>query len=295
MPYFSSMEYSPYGEQWIDEGADRSVIGYRFTSKELDTETGLYYFGARYMDPTTSKWMSADPAFITYLPERPKDIQTRTQNEKLPGAGGVFNPINLSLYNYANNNPLRYVDPAGTDVGDKSEYAGRDLNAPPATQGQAPQQPAQPQPQNAPQLLSQNSPALAGISNMAQSGCYFRSCEAVAERETGQALSAEQITAAVGALQASGAVTAEMKVQNPDAVINDAFARLGHSNITATVNWGGGTSAASYTIVRGVTPLHHEHYRLGDSSGDVTWDPYSPAVVPTTVGRVLPVYIHRRD
>ena len=62
---------------------------------------------------------------------------------------------------------------------------------------------------------------------MAASGCYFRSCQAVAERETGQALTAEQITAAVRALQASGAVLPNMKVENPDAVINDAFARLG--------------------------------------------------------------------
>jgi RHS repeat-associated protein len=34
----------------------------RFSRKELDRETGFYYFGARYLDPKTSVWISADPA-----------------------------------------------------------------------------------------------------------------------------------------------------------------------------------------------------------------------------------------
>ena len=44
---FEHIEYTPYGETWIDEGTNKNIIGYRFTSKELDEETGLYYFGAR--------------------------------------------------------------------------------------------------------------------------------------------------------------------------------------------------------------------------------------------------------
>ena len=59
---FEHMEYTPYGETWIDEGTNKNIIGYRFTGKELDTETGLYYFGARYLDPQVSRWMSPDPA-----------------------------------------------------------------------------------------------------------------------------------------------------------------------------------------------------------------------------------------
>lgn len=107
------MEYSPYGEQWIDEGSDRSIIGYRFTSKELDSETGLYNFGKRYLDPVTSRWMSADQAVQSYLPEAPVNDQAKKRNLKLPDGGGVFNPFALSFYGYSNNNPLKYQDPDG--------------------------------------------------------------------------------------------------------------------------------------------------------------------------------------
>ena len=94
------MEYTPYGESWVDEGSNKNVIGYRFTSKELDTETGLYYFGARYLDPLTSRWVSTDPALEKFLPERPVDDEARERNGQLPGIGGVFNPV-------------KYVDPDG--------------------------------------------------------------------------------------------------------------------------------------------------------------------------------------
>ncbi len=115
MNEWEHMEYSPYGEQWIDEGSDRSIIGYRFTSKELDTETGLYYFGARYLDPTTSRWMSADPEFSKYLPEVPSSQEAKQRNASLAGEGGVFNQFNLAVYYYAANNPLRFVDPDGKE------------------------------------------------------------------------------------------------------------------------------------------------------------------------------------
>ncbi len=71
-----------------------SVIGsfanpykYKFNGKELDEETGLYYYGARYYDPRVSIWLSVDPLA-----------------EKFPG---------VSPYAFCNNNPLYFVDPTG--------------------------------------------------------------------------------------------------------------------------------------------------------------------------------------
>ena len=55
----------PYGEKWILDQNDNSkydMIPYRFTAKEWDEETGVYYMSARYQNPETSRWVSSDPA-----------------------------------------------------------------------------------------------------------------------------------------------------------------------------------------------------------------------------------------
>ena len=85
------------------------------TGKELDRETGLYYFGARYLDPRTSRWLSVDPAIWQgdLLPSAPINDEARERNQNLPGHGGVFNVINLHVFSYAGNNPVKYIDPDG--------------------------------------------------------------------------------------------------------------------------------------------------------------------------------------
>jgi len=75
--YHERIEYLPYGETWVEDKASSSGYStpYKFTGKELDTETGLYYFGARYYDARVSRWISADPALEKYLP-KPNDYDT---------------------------------------------------------------------------------------------------------------------------------------------------------------------------------------------------------------------------
>jgi RHS repeat-associated protein len=85
----------------------------KFTGKELDAETGLYYFGARYLDPKTGRWISGDPAVSEYISVAPVSDEARRRNGSLPGMGGVFNVVNLHVYHYAGNNPVRYIDPDG--------------------------------------------------------------------------------------------------------------------------------------------------------------------------------------
>ena len=62
---------------------------YLFNAKELDEETGLYYYGVRYLDPTGAVWLSVDPL-----------------QEKYPG---------MSPYNYCAGNPVKLVDPDGME------------------------------------------------------------------------------------------------------------------------------------------------------------------------------------
>ena len=74
----------PYGETWIDEAYNTELNGFKFTSKELDPETLMYYYGARHMDPMFSRWMSVDP-----------------------GEDG------LNWYEFCGSNPVNYIDPDG--------------------------------------------------------------------------------------------------------------------------------------------------------------------------------------
>ena len=138
---YERIEYTPYGEYWTEksrtEGILRSIsftsfaaqnsVSNRkvaaFTGKERDAETGLYYYGARYLDPRTSRWLSADPALGEYIPLAPVNAEAKKHNQNLPG-GGIYNTVNFHLYHYAGigqrsdselqaNNPVKYTDPTG--------------------------------------------------------------------------------------------------------------------------------------------------------------------------------------
>ncbi len=109
------VEYFPYGEVWRDPRSDADgapVQGQRFlfTSKEMDEETGLYYMGARYLDPRRARWLSADPILDKYLPDPDAKSLPRAGN------GGVYNPVTLGVYVYGHHRPLFFIDPDGRDI-----------------------------------------------------------------------------------------------------------------------------------------------------------------------------------
>jgi RHS repeat-associated protein len=105
---YEHLQYFPFGEGWIEENSNAQRTPYLFTAKELDEETGLYYFGARYYDPRTSVWQSADPILGKYLP-------SGGNASNLSGMGGIYNSFNLGLYSYGHLNPLKFVDPDGNE------------------------------------------------------------------------------------------------------------------------------------------------------------------------------------
>ena len=81
--------YIPFGEVFVEQRDGNWNTPYLFNAKELDEETGLYYYGARYLDPTAAQWLSVDPLFEKY-------------------AG-------MSPYNYCAGNPVVMVDPDGRE------------------------------------------------------------------------------------------------------------------------------------------------------------------------------------
>ncbi|WP_410659208.1 SpvB/TcaC N-terminal domain-containing protein [Amycolatopsis sp. lyj-112] len=96
--------YFAFGETWVQEHAGQSgtPTPYRYSGKEMDEETGLYNYGARYYNPRTQLWAGADPALADYLDS---DV-----------AGGIHEPRNLATYTYAHNNPVNRTDPTGKYV-----------------------------------------------------------------------------------------------------------------------------------------------------------------------------------
>src|SRR5262249_39784794 len=117
-----AVHYFPFGEVWLEEVPASLPVDYFFTAKELDQETGFYDFGARYLDPRFSKWMTADPALGSYLPGAGKS------HASLPGLGGAFRPTNLALYGYGHHNPATLWDPDGGAVTPNGGAAAPDWN-----------------------------------------------------------------------------------------------------------------------------------------------------------------------
>jgi len=108
------VEYLPFGEVWIEETDPATgYIPFRFTSKELDEETGLYYHGARYYEPTISRWMSADPAGFALVSPMGSDGKPKASYS-------IIEAVNW--YAYVSNNPVIYVDPTGME-----EVVGTDM------------------------------------------------------------------------------------------------------------------------------------------------------------------------
>src|SRR6266566_41169 len=77
--------FDSFGNQ---TGSSGSLVNpFQYTAREFDSETNLYYFRARYVDPSTGRFLSEDPL----------------------GFGADWG----SLYRYAYGNPTNFVDPLG--------------------------------------------------------------------------------------------------------------------------------------------------------------------------------------
>jgi RHS repeat-associated protein len=54
-------EYDPFGRLLKSTGSKANQNPYRFSTKPMDQQTGLYYYGYRYLDVDLGRWVSRDP------------------------------------------------------------------------------------------------------------------------------------------------------------------------------------------------------------------------------------------
>jgi RHS repeat-associated protein len=93
--------YYPFGMRFYPEStSNSSALAFRYNGKEFESMNGLnrYDYGARFYDPALGRWHRPDP-----LAEKWR---------------------RMSPYNYAANNPMRFIDPDGmgmTDILDKDK------------------------------------------------------------------------------------------------------------------------------------------------------------------------------
>jgi RHS repeat-associated protein len=90
-----TLAYYPYGSTRVNSGSQN--VHHKYTGQELDDSTGLYYYGARYYDPVIGRFISPDKVGIK-----------------------LGNPQTLNRYSYVLNNPLRYTDPDGQEIDERT-------------------------------------------------------------------------------------------------------------------------------------------------------------------------------
>lgn len=97
--------YDAWGNPTTTTGTSANKFAY--TGHQADSETGLYYFKARYYDPSIGRFISHDPA-----------------------QGKELEPESYHRYLYAYGNPLVYVDPDGRQVAAPTAACANPLTLP---------------------------------------------------------------------------------------------------------------------------------------------------------------------
>jgi RHS repeat-associated protein len=96
-------EYDPFGGTLSATGGSASLLPLRFSTKYQDAETGLYYYGYRFYNSVTGRWLNRDP---------------------IEESGGAH------VYGFVRNQPSMHIDPVGlatlmkSNISELSETGG---------------------------------------------------------------------------------------------------------------------------------------------------------------------------
>ncbi|QOI50420.1 RHS repeat-associated core domain-containing protein [Leptospira interrogans serovar Bataviae] len=88
-PGVSFVSYEPYGSIIRNDSYGPDIFRYKFTGQIEDKESGLYYYKARYYEPTLGRFLQADSVIA------PESVN------------------GMNRYMYVDGNPVSYRDPSG--------------------------------------------------------------------------------------------------------------------------------------------------------------------------------------
>lgn len=91
-----SAAHEPYGGIQKTWGVSTYDPPLKFSGKQRDAESGLVYFGGRYYNESIYRFLSVDPAPISY--------------------SSLYDPQRWNLYSYCGNNPVSIFDPDGREL-----------------------------------------------------------------------------------------------------------------------------------------------------------------------------------
>ncbi len=112
----ASYQYDPYGNTISSSGSLSAANVYRFSSKEIHVNSGMYYYLYRFYDPNLQRWINRDP--IGEAPRATRLLLARGIGRDVAlavqGKGDVpfeaWPRLGPNLYRYNENDPVDVVD-----------------------------------------------------------------------------------------------------------------------------------------------------------------------------------------
>ena len=99
----ASYRYDPFGNTLSSSGSLAAANLYRFSSKQIDSFTGMYYYGYRFYDPVVQRWLNRDPLGDWMAVRESSPAETTLLPEADLSSGS-------NMYVFARNDPEDLID-----------------------------------------------------------------------------------------------------------------------------------------------------------------------------------------